>query len=353
MDASINKTRLGHLLSYDWIKILLVAVAAILVWSLVFTMTATRITTTQMYSVVNFYGSHFGSGLNNFSTYADSLFSYEVLESSLVDVQAGGDEYVSTLLETRFVTGEGDVLFVSNTNDPKSKTEKKDENGNVVTDENGETQYEYATYLQEFLHYGYYHNIVRLDDSEGNAGYFTQMKNYLANFYTFTETEKTFGEVTMTVADFDETSFDGAKAERLFRERAQKNKDKRFKKEAQIQQGVADELARIQSYCEGYERIFEYLEKGYISFTVSTIQLTEQLSYTGVYSLNLCPNEETMSGLKDYVYHLELDEAENYYTSAAQMNAVFLGLDGLDADFQYETVLLVNKLVQTVCTELK
>ena len=136
MDASINKTRLGHLLSYDWIKILLVAVAAILVWSLVFTMTATRITTTQMYSVVNFYGSYFGNGLNNFSTYANSVFSYEVLESSMVDVQAGGDEYVSTLLETRFVTGEGDVLFVSNTNDPNSKTEKKDENGNVLTDEN-------------------------------------------------------------------------------------------------------------------------------------------------------------------------------------------------------------------------
>ena len=44
MDAKITKKRLNILLSYDWIKIILLAVAAILVWSLIFTMTATRVT---------------------------------------------------------------------------------------------------------------------------------------------------------------------------------------------------------------------------------------------------------------------------------------------------------------------
>ena len=55
MDAKITKQRLGRLLSYDWIKIIALAVAAIVVWSLIFTMTATRITAAQQFSVFNYF----------------------------------------------------------------------------------------------------------------------------------------------------------------------------------------------------------------------------------------------------------------------------------------------------------
>lgn len=353
MDAKITKTRLGQLLSYEWIKILLFIVIAIVVWSLVFTMTATRITPTQTYSIVNFYGTNFGTKISeNYYGYKGNVFSYEVMECSVVDVLAGGDDYVGTLLETRFVTSEGDVLFAANVNNPESKTAKTDENGNEIKNAEGETEYEYTTYLQQFLKTTYFHDVVRLDDTAEKDGYFTQMKKYLAGFYQFTETEKTFGEVTLSVADFDENTLDTATVERLFRERVARNKDKRFKKEAQIQQGIADEIKRIQSYCEGYETIFEYLEKGYISFTVSSVQMTETVTYTGAYSLNLCPNEDTMGGLKNFVYHIAQDENGKNYTTAKDINALFLLLDGVDTDFQYETVLLINQFVKEACSEI-
>ncbi len=43
MDAKITKKRLGAMLSYDWLKIVGVAAAIIVVWMLIFQMTATRI----------------------------------------------------------------------------------------------------------------------------------------------------------------------------------------------------------------------------------------------------------------------------------------------------------------------
>ena len=53
----ITKKRLNILLSYDWIKIILLAVAAILVWSLIFTMTATRVTPAQNFTIFNYTGN--------------------------------------------------------------------------------------------------------------------------------------------------------------------------------------------------------------------------------------------------------------------------------------------------------
>lgn len=346
MDAKINKTRLGHLLSYDWIKIILFIVVAVIVWSLIFTMTATRITITQTYSVVNYYGTYFGSKMNNLASYQNSLFSYEVIECSMVDVLAGGDGYVATLLETRLTTGEGDVLFAPAVNNPSSAVAKKDENGNEIKDANGQTEYEYTTYLQQFLQSSYFYSIQRLDDSETENGYFTQMKQYLAKFYAYTETDKTFSGVTMKVADFNEASFDYATAEQLFRERIQKNKDKRFKKEEQIQAALQDEYKRIQSYAEGYETIFKYLEEGVISFTHSSVQFSESVVREGFYSINVCPNEETMGGFKEYAFYYAKDSAGKNYSTAKDMNAIFLALDGLDLDFQYETVLLINQFVK-------
>ena len=58
MDAKITKTRLSRLLSYDWLKIVGVIAGVILVWSLIFTMTATRITPAQQFHVLNYVGNY-------------------------------------------------------------------------------------------------------------------------------------------------------------------------------------------------------------------------------------------------------------------------------------------------------
>ena len=64
MDAKITKKRLNIFLSYDWIKILLAAVAAILVWSLIFTTAATRVTQAQNFTIFNYTGTKGTSRFN-------------------------------------------------------------------------------------------------------------------------------------------------------------------------------------------------------------------------------------------------------------------------------------------------
>ena len=114
MDAKITKKRIGRLLSYDWIKIVALAVAAIVLWSLIFTMTATRITPAQQFTVFNYrcnrtltdtYYDSFDSALSG----KNKIFSYEVIEGTTNDLTTAG-EYASTLLEARTATEEASSI---------------------------------------------------------------------------------------------------------------------------------------------------------------------------------------------------------------------------------------------------
>lgn len=331
------------MLSYDWVKVIGVIVAAIIVWSLIFTTTATRITNTQKFIVCNYRGVSFAKdgGLNG--------FSYEILEAERVDNMRGGENMFSQLIQANMEVGDGDVMLVADYF--LSREVKKDENGNEIKDGEDKPVYEYSeeTYLSEALTY-YYNRFSRLDDTENSDGYFTQMKKYLDKFYALTgEGEKTYGETVLVKAQFDENSLDKALVESEFRSRIQANKDKRFKKEEQITVGVAQEISRIESYLKAYNKFFEYADSGYISFTKSTLQITEAFSVTGTFGINLCPDEQKMGGLKEYCYYVDFEGV----VTAKNIHATFLSLDGLDKNFQYENLILINNLVDSYCTDLR
>lgn len=331
MDARITKSRLSGMLSYDWLKIVGGSAAAIVVWALVFTMTATRITPAQQFTVFNYIGNVSLSSKFN-ASYSklidDGVFSYEVLETNINDLTTTGD-YMNTVLEARFVTDEGDVMFISMENNPDTE----------YTDENGETKYE--SYYQGFLN-SWFNYVQRLD---GEDGYFAQMENYLNIFYTN--------------GYQDGDSLDESKVESNFRAHIKATKDKRFKKESQIQQGLKDELARIRKYRQALLDFNSYIDAGYVEFTESTITLNYSettLTYTGVYAINLCPNVETMGGLQEYVsYYTEyVDEDGNTQTktTAEDMQLIFLDMSGVDAEFKYESLLYVNSVIEAYCSAL-
>ncbi|MBR4943356.1 MAG: hypothetical protein IKZ28_04925 [Clostridia bacterium] len=104
MDAKITKERLSRMLSYDWLKVVGLILAAILVWSLIFTMTATRITPAQQFTVVNYFGNVNANSSKLIKVTGDAItegvFSYEVIEMTSVDVP-GSAEHGSTVLEAR------------------------------------------------------------------------------------------------------------------------------------------------------------------------------------------------------------------------------------------------------------
>ena len=200
MDAKITKKRLNIFLSYDWIKILLAAVAAILVWSLIFTTAATRVTQAQNFTIFNYTGTKGTSRFNSYSTLLreKNVFSYDILEISSTDITTG-EQYSETLLQTRVSTGEGDALFAANINEGVT-TKYKDDQGNEFA----------PTYLEQFL-YGYSAAAATF----GEGGYLDQMADYLNGYYQ---------------GDYKTHTIDEQKVETDFRARIKRLNDKRLKR---------------------------------------------------------------------------------------------------------------------------
>ena len=317
--------------SYDWIKMVLFSGVAIVVWALIFTMTATRITAAQQFSVFSYAGN---TALSN--KYYDSLdkalkngvFSYEVIETTTNDLTTS-KEYMQTILEARLATNEGDVLFVSMENDPDSEYKDGEET-------------KYLSYYQTFLNRWFYY-VNRLD---GENGYFAQLANYLNIFYKdgYENAE----------------SFDEDLVEYTFRARVKENKDKRYKKESQIAKGVQDEIARIQAYRDALVKFYAYLDAGYVSFTEGKVASNVEGEYyiDGIYAINVCPNTETMGRLQEYMSYRKAYEDENgatqYKTTAENMQIVFIDvLPDSQQIFIGENLLYLNNLIETYCTELQ
>lgn len=326
MDAKITKERLSRMLSYDWLKIVGAAVAAIILWTLVFTVSATRITPSQQFTAISYFGNvstmNTKLGKSMTDAYAKDVFSYEVLEISEVDV-GGNKEYGSTLMETRMATSEGDVVFTSMLTA-----------GDYGFDMDGETVYD--TYLQRLVRtYGY--ALMNLDP-ENEDGFFKRMERYVSHYYGGDYKTGTMDETTVRVD---------------FMARIEKNKDKRFKKSAEIEQGVKDEMERIEKYRDALVEFYGYLDSGLVKLEKTTVTDYEdggKVLREGVYSINLCPDREKMPNLKDTVAYIETVTNESgekqELLCADNMNVALLTFKDVERGFEYESLLYVNYLIR-------
>ncbi len=335
MDAKITKIRFTRMLSYDWLKIVAGVLVAVLFWSLLFTMTATRITPAQKFTVYNYTGN---TALSNsfFTSYnkafTNGVFSAEVIETNETDLTTSKD-IVNTLLEAHLGTDEGDVIFVADIPDPSTE----------YTEE-GETKYQYS-YLETFV--GRWYRYLYSLDREKENSFFCEMEKYLNGFYT----------EGYENAD----SLNEAAVEEAFRTRITKNKDKRYKKEEQIQQGIQNDIERIKKYRNALVNFYSYLDAGYVSFTTVEVTLTgyddQEYQLKDVYGLNLCPNVATMDGLKEVVCYQtsykDENGAEKIKVTAENMHVLFFDLPGMEEGFAYESLLYVNYLIESYCTALQ
>ena len=325
MDAKITKQRLAHLLSYDWIKIIAVCVAAIIVWTLVFSITATRITPAQQFSVISYYCNNplsddFTDAYNSALYGNKKVFSYEVIEGNVHDLTVAGDDW-PTILEARFTVEEGDVLLVPDI--PDTTVAGQDPiTGEAVT----------YSYLETFLMRGYLARAYKLEE------YFSSLETFLNGYYG---------------GDYENGTLDENKAEAEFRARIERNNDKRFKKEAQIKQGVRDEIARIQKYRDAYIEFQGYEKAGLVEYTSAKIVYGEGENdfVEGKFGINLCPDETKMNKLKNYVSYrtVGVDEDGNEvqdFITAKDMNVALLRFDGVEKSFEYESLLFVNELIR-------
>ncbi len=333
MDAKITKSRLAHMLSYDWLKIVAVATALILFWNLLFTMTATRVRPSQQFTVFNHYANaafsdefhdDLAAAVNGKET-----FSYEVIELTTSDLTIS-QEQVHTILDGRLQTDEGDVMFIPKLPDPSTAKE-----------ENGKTTYS-ANYLQTFT-MGYRYFLEELDPENEKSGYFHRLKTYLNGYYTegYENAE----------------SLDEAKIKSDFRARAKKNKDKRFKTEAQLQDGETKDVLRVQKYRDALLKFEGFLASGLVAF--ETVEVTDENGkplYSGKFALNLCPDEDKMGNLKNYAHYVEIgkDEEgkETYRNTAKDMCVMFFDTKGTEDSFEFESLLYVVHIIEkSIVTE--
>lgn len=324
------------MLSYDWIKILLTIVAAIVAWSLVFTMTATRITSAQQFTVFNYVGNLSFQGTNFYDVYnrafAEGKFSDEVLELDQFDLPMQAD-LASTQLEAHLGTGNGDLVFAAKIPNKTSSAYK-----DPVTGEDA-----YYSYLEEFLR-AYRYQVFNLSLDNENS-FFKSMERYLNGYFN---------------GDYVNGTLDKAKAEKDFRARIAKNKDKRYKKEAQIAVGLESEYERLEKYRTALNEFYGYLDKGYVKIEATEIRNTQNPSIIdakAAFSLNLCPEKDAL-GNENPMKKLALtlgystkfidgQGEEKPTTSAVDMHVCFLNLEGVEPGYEYEGLLFVNELVRT------
>lgn len=326
MDAKITKKRLGHLLSYDWLKIIAVSAGLILLWNLIFTTSETRITPAQNFTVFNYTGSSAGADFSQIRTKRKSIFSYDIFQVNATDATVGNE--TDTIMQARISTHEGDAVFVADR--PTGKKQKF---------EGSEEEIE-ISYLQNFLtRYGY--NIFSIT---GDNGILSQAETYLSPFYT-----------DLTNAE----TLDTGAVERAFRARIKKLNDKRFKKDSEIKKGVKQEIARISLIYNNLAEFRSYLDEGYIA--VETTTYPYELSKNGsktttAQTINLCPNAH-MENLKNCVsYKEEVQEGEFTYQvpTAKNMHLVLLNVSGAKYKYSaYESLSYVNFLVRSYCDDLQ
>lgn len=321
MDARVTKKRIGQLLSYDWIKIVALIVAVIVVWSIVFSSTATRLNQAQTFTVYAYKGTQRGTQFYTKVVSKDEFsrgFSYDVIETNVIDLVTAGDE-AYTLLSAHIGVNEGNAMFVA-----------PGETGNVYKNDKGE---EYKqTYLQDAISHAYT-GVMKIDadGEESGTSYFSRTEEYL---------QKYFADIA------NEASLDAAAVERDFRARIAAQKDKRYKKEEQIAQGVSDEIARIKGYRENYFAVKGYLASGVISLQKTTVYISsgeEIIPITGYFSINLCPDER-MASLKDVISYEDSDGK----TTAKDMQLVLLDL--LKEEYEYglyENYAFVRAIVES------
>lgn len=333
------------MLSYDWLKIVGTAAALIIVWMLIFTTTATRITAAQNFGVVNYSGNvslsaDFNKSLSD--AYSNKVFTSEVLELTTVDMPQGGD-YGGELLAARLTTDECDAMLVSQQGDVQSAY--KEEVVDPTTGEKEEVVKYRHTYLENFLaNYRFRLHDLSLD---GEKSFFKQMENYLNKYY---------------VNGYeDENSLDVEKVETDFLARIQRTKDKRYKKQADIDRGVEESIDRMKKYRKALISFYDYLEEGVVTLTKTNFVAGEDYDYSfeGTYSINLCPSSDSKERMRalssvagyytTYVANEETGEIKQTLT-ARDMNICLFDLNGEEEEFRYEGLLYVVYLIDS-CVE--
>ena len=305
------------MLSYDWIKIVVVVVAAVFFWSLLFTMTATRCTDGESFYLVVYEGVKTSNSSSN-AKYLDDMngegaFSYDVLSRSVTEITSTGQYSASYMLSLRLSTHEGDVFLSGGGNDLKKAQEE------------GNAEIESVAQIQYLVNNGILQSI---DDLLASAkGYCT--KSFI--------TENGDGTYTVNEKEIE-------KYFREYRIKSARNYKKTYHTEAQIAEGVKKEVERIETIYKNYLFLTKAIEttKGtendFLWYTAQMYRETDdgEVKYkdTKAYGIDL---SKVKGGSKEVENQWFLIDEEGKTTTDGLVLAVF-DYAQYQPDMQYETL---------------
>ena len=281
MDAKITKKRLGIMLSYDWIKIIAVCAAAVVLWALIFQMTATRPTMGQEMGVYVYPGTALTDKVGNFdSLKKKGALSYDVLTYGVNSYASRND--AATVLAAHIPAGSADIMFSCDTDTYNDKGELKEASG-----------------LKTFLA-SYHGACVWLGEAGATVAGYTYSSNYFLDCENYLK--RFFGE------DFAASPLNESAAESHFRTRMKK--DKRFKTEKQIAESAEQEFARLNRLRGDYIKLKNWLADGTVGLRTveiptgkkdesgkeETVKLTQAFDLSNVPNITYALNNRDKEG---------------------------------------------------------
>lgn len=297
MDARITKQRLGNLLSYDWLKILVSVVAAVVALVVFFTMVGTRPTSAQTFTV--FCHEELNAGAD-FNTLENSLKNKEVFSYDILSVgteKFSKNSSSNAAYSARRAVGTGNVYFV-----PDKEPKYNEIDGKKVLDESSNELISLSS--------GVVYNGENKGGFYDTAYFLEECENYLAQF-------------------FDENGeTDTAVVRECFLSR--NGKDKRFRSKAKKEEGVKSERARIEKLRKDYLFVKAAFEAE--TLTYITYENAEGVAYNFGISLT------KLTGLGNLV---------NYGTEgSAPVALMILRNNYKDNNLRFETVSFIKYLVK-------
>ena len=280
MDARITKQRLGNLLSYDWLKMLIAIVIAVFLIILLFTMTATRVTNAQTFAVYAYTDLTAGKDFNSLGSTlkTNEVLSYDILETKTEKFSAD-DRY--DIFSLRRTVGEGTVMFISDV-----RTYKTDDAGNPVYDEGGNQVVSSESALYSLAMGGAVNPDRPTSAAVYDTKYYLQMcEEYLISF---------FGENWRGNAEPD-----AAAVRESFLSR--NSGDKRYKTAASREEGIVQERQRLIDLRDDYLTVLGLFENGTYTHTVYEGTDEEGKTYESALGINV----GNLADISDVAYYTD------------------------------------------------
>lgn len=327
MDSRITKKRLSDFLSYEWIVTIVFCVVAVLVWELIYSVSAVRLTVGQSYKI--YFDTNY-----DYNTYGVLYEELKDKEALSYDVLKIGSEKImkdTDLLATKLVVYDGDLLFTDDI---------------VPEDEDGVVLAKYRVDSTE---------VYDLEELKNDS--LKYLQSFLYDGYS-----------TQSLLELDYNNLDPVKIEKAFYKRMKK--DNRFRSASQKALGLEQELERIKRLCEDTADFCELLTYEDLFFRYTKYEQSKDADDYKAVTYKKLYDEEVEAGRVNCKYGFRIDNLKNYYQSGKKDTTEFFQIINQEnkltsehsilmvfnfvykqPELQFESIRVINTIVRA-CTNI-